>query len=88
MTINRYEGKTFTKQSFVMDESFFINCVLSDCDLFYSGGDADWMNLTWENCRWHFRGPALKTMQLMQTVGMMTTPPPPTPCPANNLNVN
>ena len=57
MTINKYEGKTFTKQSFVMDESFFLNCVLDDCDLFYSGGDVDWLNLKWEaNCRWHFRG--------------------------------
>ena len=89
MTINKYEGKTFTKQSFVMDESFFLNCVLDDCDLFYSGGDVDWLNLKWEaNCRWHFRGPALKTFQLMQMIGMLKNPQQAPPTPVSNLNVN
>jgi hypothetical protein len=88
MPIAKHEGKTFEKQSFVMEECFFVNCVLRDCDLFYSGGDFDWLNLRFENSRWHFRGPALKTMQLMQNQGMLkqSQTPPSTPVSSSKLN--
>jgi hypothetical protein len=78
MPITKYEGKELSKASFVMEECYFINCVLNDCDLFYSGGEAEFVNLTMNNCRWHFRGPALKTFQLLQNIGMLKsgqTPP-------------
>jgi hypothetical protein len=88
MMMNKYEGKTLSKQAFIVEECFFLNCVLNDCDLFYSGGDPDWANVKFENCRWHFRGPARQTMQLMQMVGMLNAPQTPPPFPANNLNVN
>jgi hypothetical protein len=88
MTINRYEGKTFSKQAFIVEECFFLNCVLNDCDLFYSGGDFDWANAQFVECRWHFRGPCLKTMQLMQTMGMLKTTPtvPPSPVSSSKMN--
>ncbi len=79
MPITKYEDKKVAKATFVMEECFFLNCVLTDCDLFYSGGEADFVNLRMENCRWHFRGPALKTVQVMQNIGMLKlgqTPPP------------
>jgi len=88
MSIIKYEGKTYTKQTFVIEESFFLNCVLRDCDLFYSGGDSEWLNVQFENCRWHFRGQALKTMQVMQMIGMLKLPQTPPPVPARSLNVN
>lgn len=88
MAITKYEGKTFEKQTFVIEDSFFVNCVLRDCDLFYSGGDSEWINLRFEGCRWHFRGPALKTVQLAQILGMLKQPtiPPAPPVSSSKLN--
>lgn len=73
--MTKYEGQKFTKGAFVMEDCFFVNCVLADCDLFYSGGDAEFVNLKTESCRWHWRGPALKTMQLMTNLGMLKGQP-------------
>ncbi|MGO9323155.1 MAG: hypothetical protein ACLP07_01225 [Terracidiphilus sp.] len=88
MPITKYEGQTLEKQSLIVEECFFVNCVLRDCDLFYSGGDFEWANARYENCRWHFRGPALKTMQVMQTLGMLKQPtaPPSSPVSSSKLN--
>ena len=79
MPITKYEGKELTKAVFVMEDCYFANCVLTDCDLFYSGGDVEFENLKMDNCRWHFRGPAQKTFQILQNIGMLKigqTPPP------------
>ena len=82
MPITKYENQTFEKKAFVIEECFFVNCVVRDCDVFYSGGDFEWENVQWDQCRFHFRGPALKTLQLFQTMGMLkpgqTPIPPPT----------
>jgi hypothetical protein len=88
MPIMRYEGKTLEKQSFVVEECFFVNCVLRDCDLFYSGGDFDWINGQFQNCRWHWRGSAAKTLQLAQALGLMKPPqaPPSVPVSSSKLN--
>ncbi len=86
--MNKYEGKDFKNDSFVMDECFFVNCVLRECDLFYSGGDTDWLNLRMENCRWHFRGPALRTVQLLVQVGMLQGAQIPISSPASNSKAN
>lgn len=86
--LNKYENKTLSKAIFVLEECFFLNCVLSDCDVFYSGGDVDWVNLRFENCRWHFRGAAQKTMQLLTTIGMLKMQPMPVSFQANTAKAN
>jgi hypothetical protein len=88
MPIAKYEGKTLEKQAFVIEECCFMNCVLRECDLFYSGGDSEWMNTQMENCRWHFRGPALKTLQLAGGLGMLKAPQIVPPFPASGSQVN
>ena len=86
--MTKYENKELKSATFVMEDCFFLNCVLRDCDLFYSGGDVDWMNLQFVNCRWHFRGHALRAVQLMHQLGMLkpgqSLPIP----PGNNQTVN
>jgi len=86
--VTKYENKELKGIVFVMEDCLFVNCVLRDCDLFYSGGDVEWTNLRFENCRWHFRGAALKTVQLAHQLGMLkqgqTLPVP----PVNNQTVN
>ena len=87
-SITKYEGKTFTKQAFVLEESYFVNCVLKDCDLFYSGGDLEMLNCQMIEVHWHFRGPALKTMQMAQMWGMLKTSPTPPSAPLNTSKMN
>jgi len=87
-SITKYENQTLTKQSFVVEECCFINCVLKECHLFYSGGDVDWMNAPMENCHWHFRGAAAKTLQLAGTLGMLKTAQTLPISPASGSKVN
>jgi hypothetical protein len=69
-----YQDKSITEQTFVLEETVFINCVLKNCDLFYAGGDFEIVNLRLENCRIHFRGPAKSTQMMMLTLGMLKAP--------------
>ena len=88
MPTTHHAGQTFQKRVFDMDDCFFIDCILRDCDVYYSGGDAQWQNVQFDNCRWHFRGPALRTIQLAQLLGLMQPPQGSPRVPASNLNVN
>lgn len=64
-------NQTIENQSFVLEDYFFENCVLRNCDLFFSGGDFEWANTTFDNCRFHWRGPAKSTWMLMRFFGLM-----------------
>ena len=44
----------------MIEDVAFVNCRLTDCDLYYSGGDFDWMNSHFESCRFHWRRPREK----------------------------
>lgn len=88
MPITKYEGKTFEKQTFTVEESFFVNCVLKECDLFYSGGDSEWVHTSFVTCRWHWRGPATKTIQMVQLIGMLKLPQAPPSFPASSSKLN
>lgn len=86
--IAKYESKKLSGGSYVIEECFFVNCELTDCDLFYSGGDFEWANVKFENCRWHFRRPALKTIQLQTTIGMLKPAPMPLPLQVSTAKAN
>jgi len=65
-------------RSFILDEVVFMNCQLKDCDLFYSGGEVEWVNTHFENCRFHWRGAAKNTFALflnLKIVAPQTAPP-------------
>jgi len=79
--IKVYEDKTLNDQSFILDEVVFIRCRLKNCDLFYSGGDYEWIETGMENCRFHWRGPAKNSVALFQSLQVMSqqaVPKPPT----------
>lgn len=66
-----FKGQKFDGRSFILDEVVFIECQLKDCDLFYSGGDTEWVNTKFENCRFHWRGPAKNMFALMFVIGLL-----------------
>ena len=66
------EGQTFT-----LEEVVFNDCKLKNCHLFYSGGDFEWTNTSFENCVFHFRGAAKNTQIFFRTFGMMKEGTPP-----------
>ncbi len=65
------KGQKLDGRHFELEEVSFIECHLADCDLFYSGGEFDWQATQFENCRFHWRGPAKNTTQLLQSLGLM-----------------
>jgi hypothetical protein len=82
----------FAGRSFVIDETVFINCQLTDCDLYYEGGDFDWANTSFNACRFHWRGAAKRTADLLRLIGALKEQPqaegqiPPTTTAAGKPN--
>ena len=72
-----YKNRTITKEAIVLEDVCLIDVTLSDCDVFYSGGDTDYQNLKLDNTRFHFRGAAQKTMQTLASFGMLKMQPMP-----------
>lgn len=70
--IKIYEDKNLNDQSFVLDEVVFIRCRLKNCDLFYSGGDCEWLETHFDSCRFHWRGPAKNSFALFQMLKLMS----------------
>ena len=66
-----YKNQTLTNEAIVLEEVCLIDCILKDCDVFYSGGDADYQNLKLDNSRLHWRGAAQKTVQMLASFGML-----------------
>jgi hypothetical protein len=71
-----HEDKNMSNQSFVLEETVFRRCRLKNCDLFYSGGDFEWEETNFENCRFHWRGPAKNTFAMLQGFGLLKPPIP------------
>jgi hypothetical protein len=77
-------GKTFRDQEIVVDDkTAYISCKFIKCHLIYMGGDFSLLNCKLDNCPITITGPAGKTLEFMQCVGMITPgAPPPQPPPA------
>jgi hypothetical protein len=72
-----FKNQTLTSQTVILEEVCLIECTLKDCDVFYSGGDAEYQNLKLDNARFHWRGAAGKTVQTLASFGMLKTQPIP-----------
>ncbi len=72
-----FRGQILQGKSFILEDAVFLKCKLTDCDLYYSGGDFEWAETVFENCRFHWRGSAKNTLALLQVMGMNPTATPP-----------
>jgi hypothetical protein len=71
MPIAKYEGQTFTKKVFQLEECWFVNCVLHECVLFYSGGSFEFENTHFDACQWKFQNAAQRTCGLLSMLGIL-----------------
>jgi hypothetical protein len=88
MPITKYQNQNFTSQTFVLEESWFVNCVLTECTVFFSGGSFEMETTRFENCQWKFRDEAQRTCLLLSQIGLL--PPmqslPQTKQPSGQVN--
>ncbi len=73
----RHEGKVFESEHIILDEGIYVNCKFKNCSLEYSGGDVYVQNCQGEGCQLIWRGPAQRTVMLLQSLGLMVPPAPP-----------
>jgi hypothetical protein len=83
MKMETFKNENFHGKTFHLDEVVFTNCQLTDCDLYYSGGDFEWVGSNFDNCRFHWRGAAKNTLALLQAMGMLKTPTSPNVIPTS-----
>ena len=76
--MKRIEGQTLERQTIVLEEVHLINCVLRDCDLFYSGGFYVWEQTSFDGCRLRLRDAAKNSEGLFRHFGMLKDQPSPT----------
>lgn len=74
------QNQTFTGETMIIDDKFFVNCVLENCVLIYAGGDIRFDGSKAKNCAWNFEGPANRTINLLKWLKALPadfiTPPP------------
>jgi hypothetical protein len=71
MPITVHNNENLKNAAYLIDEHLFNNCKLTNCRLIYDGGSFEFVNTTFENCAWTFRGPARDTIALLSTLGML-----------------
>lgn len=73
--MTRHEKQTFENQHVVLDDGVFIDCTFKNCSLEYSGGDTYVQNCHGENCQLVWRDAALRTVNLLQGLGLIAQSP-------------
>jgi hypothetical protein len=66
-----FKNQSFEGRSFDLEETVFIECQLTNCDLFYSGGDVEIVRSKMDNCPLHWRGAAKNTVFVLQSLGLL-----------------
>ncbi len=52
-----------------MDDKFFLRCHYTNCVLIFGGGECEWLESSFTNCRIATIGPAKRFIKLLQSFG-------------------
>jgi hypothetical protein len=69
--MTKYQNQTLTGQAFQIEDCWFVNCVLKECTIFFSGGSYEMENTSFQNCQWKFQNEAQRTCQLLSQIGLL-----------------
>jgi len=78
MPVTIHTNEEIRSTALKIEEHIFRNCRVINCVLVYDGGPFEWANTSFQDCQWSFREAAKNTLQLLQTIGLLTaqqTPP-------------
>ena len=68
------EDKVLEDTFLDLDGLYLKNCKIRNCRVFYSGGEFGWEKTHWENVTIHWKGPAMRTRNLLGHFHMLTDP--------------
>ncbi len=54
-----------------LDDTYLVNCVLKNTEVFYSGKEFAWTNTQFENCKIRLVGAARNTQNLLRSFGQL-----------------
>ncbi|AKL09205.1 Uncharacterised protein [Klebsiella oxytoca] len=67
MAITELKNQTFENELVTLDLHSYENCKFVNCKMIYSGfSDVMLVNNEFDNCEWHFSGPASNTLAFLQ----------------------
>jgi hypothetical protein len=58
-----------------LDGKSFINCAFDGCQVVYGGEETFWDRVTWRDCQFTLVRSANNTVQVLQAVGCIISPP-------------
>jgi len=73
--VKKVENQRIEGETVALDGKAFVNCVLIDCVVEYSGSPFMLVDTELKGCRYVFFGAAKGTVHLLQSVGMMPFEP-------------
>ena len=72
----------------VLDDTSFVDCTFTNCQILYSGGDYAWTRTNFVNCNIGLQGHAARTAALLQSFGWQPPQPGTVPAPPPTGAVN
>ncbi len=65
------KGKTFDKTTVMIDDTEFVNCKITNCELVYSGGPFGWVETSISKCFITLRGASAFTAGFLEKFGLI-----------------
>jgi len=73
--MHQFRNRTITNEVVTLDYVEFQNCKLTDCQIQYGGGPFAMTKSSLLGCTFHFVGPAKKTVELLNRLGILKIDP-------------
>ena len=64
-------GRTFNRQTVTIDDTEFVNCQITNCELVYSGGPFAWVETDITNCLITLRNASAFTAGFLEKFGLI-----------------